>query len=73
MTLSTHLHNKGPPAKGMEKERKMIKKDVSGCFSFCLISYKLKISQEQNRFLSRETNFSQLSNVASSGLKKMLI
>ena len=42
---------------------------VSGCFSFSLISYKPKISQEQKRFLS----FCQLSNMASSGLKKILI
>ena len=32
----------------------------------------LGISQEQNRFLSRETSFCQLSNLASSGLMKML-
>ena len=33
----------------------------------------LSISQEQNRFLYRDTNFCQLSNMASSGLKKMFI
>ena len=38
-----------------------------------LLLYKSKISQEQNRFLSRETSFCHLSNMASSGLKKMLI
>ena len=49
------------------------KDGVRAYFSFCLDNMYVGISQEQIRFLCRETSFHQLSNMASSGLKKMFI
>ena len=46
---------------------------VNGYFSFCLTSYNLEFLKNRTKFFSREPSFCQLSNMASSGLKKMLI
>ena len=42
------------------------------CCELHIILY-FGFSQEQNKIFSRETSFHQFSNMASSGLKKMLI
>ena len=44
-----------------------------GYFSFCLTSCNLGILKNKIKFFSRETSFCQLTNMASSGLKKMFI
>ena len=42
-------------------------------FSFCLTSHNLEFLQNRTKFFSKGTSFCQFYNMASSGLKKMLI
>ena len=52
---------------------KGMNKDAYGYFSFCLISCNIDFLKNRIDIFSVETSFHQLSNMASSGLKKMFI